>query len=306
MKIAIPDLISNSYFPAIAAVELGLFEEEGLDVTLELIYPVSKAYAALRDGELTFVAGAAHAVPKAFPEWQGARLLGALAQHMYWFLVLRSDLGASRGDVDATKGLRIGAAPDVDLGIKRLLVDAGLDLERDNIEIGPVPGAGEAGVSFGVQAAKALEEGKLDGFWANGMGAETAVQRGVGTVVLDVRRGDGPASARHYTFPALVATELTLKNEPEVARAGLRALIKAQLALRDDVSRATSVAKNVFPEYEAGLIASVVERDLPYYVPKISEDTVEHLIRFERDMNLISKAVSYNQVVAREVHELWV
>ena len=28
MKIAIPDLISNSYFPAAAAVELGFFKEE--------------------------------------------------------------------------------------------------------------------------------------------------------------------------------------------------------------------------------------------------------------------------------------
>ena len=34
MKIAIPDLISNSYFPAIAAVDLGFFKEEGLDVNL--------------------------------------------------------------------------------------------------------------------------------------------------------------------------------------------------------------------------------------------------------------------------------
>ena len=41
-------------------------------------------------------------------------------------------------------------------------------------------------------AAKALEDRKIDGFWANGMGAEVAVRRGVGTVVLDVRRGDGP------------------------------------------------------------------------------------------------------------------
>jgi hypothetical protein len=29
MKLAVPDLISNSYFPAAAAVELGLFEREG-------------------------------------------------------------------------------------------------------------------------------------------------------------------------------------------------------------------------------------------------------------------------------------
>ena len=38
MKIAIPDLVSNSYFPAIAAVDLGFFKEEGLDMELELIF----------------------------------------------------------------------------------------------------------------------------------------------------------------------------------------------------------------------------------------------------------------------------
>ena len=47
MKLAVPDLISNSYFPAVAAVELGFFEREGLDVALELIFPVDQAYAAL-------------------------------------------------------------------------------------------------------------------------------------------------------------------------------------------------------------------------------------------------------------------
>ena len=29
MKLAVPDLISNSYFPAVAAIELGFFEERG-------------------------------------------------------------------------------------------------------------------------------------------------------------------------------------------------------------------------------------------------------------------------------------
>ena len=34
MKLAIPDMISNSYFPAIAAIELGCFKQEGLGVAL--------------------------------------------------------------------------------------------------------------------------------------------------------------------------------------------------------------------------------------------------------------------------------
>ena len=127
LRFAIPDLVSNSYFPAIAVVEFGYLQDQGYDASLELLYPVPATMAALRDGNLDFVAGAAHATLTAFPEWQGGKLLAALAQHMYWFLVLRSDLGAGRGDLQAIKGLRIGAAPGVDLGLHQLLLDAGMD-----------------------------------------------------------------------------------------------------------------------------------------------------------------------------------
>ncbi|MEJ2436208.1 MAG: ABC transporter substrate-binding protein, partial [Pseudolabrys sp.] len=186
MKLAIPDVISNSYFPAIAAIELGFFKEEGLDVELQLLFPVDKAYAALRDGAIDFVAGSAHSALAAFPQWRGVKLLCAQAQGMYWFLVMHKEFGARRGEVEAVKGRRIGAAPWVDMGLRRLLIEAGFDPERDGVIIAPVPGAVGTTVNFGLTAAKALEERKIDGFWANGMGAEVAVRRGVGTVVLDV------------------------------------------------------------------------------------------------------------------------
>src|SRR6202007_2942224 len=209
MKLAVPDLISNSYFPAAAAVELGFFKQEGLDVALELIFPVDKCYEALRDGAIDFVGGSAHSALAAFPDWRGVKLLCAQAQGMYWFLVMHADLKAARGDVNVVKGRSIGAAPWVEMGLRRLLIEAGIDLARDQVKIAPVPGAQGAGVNFGVTAAKALEERKLDGFWANGMGAEVAVRRGVGTVVLDVRRGDGPQRCFHFT-PATIATTHSL------------------------------------------------------------------------------------------------
>src|SRR5215471_9772257 len=99
MKIAIPDLISNSYFPAVAAVDLGFFAAEGVDAELELIFPVDKAYAALRDGSVDIVGGSAHSALAAFPEWQGVKLICAQAQGMYWFLVMHRDLGVKRGDI---------------------------------------------------------------------------------------------------------------------------------------------------------------------------------------------------------------
>ena len=111
MRLAVPDLVSNSYFPAISAVELGDFAEQGLDASHELIFPVDRCYQALRDGEVDLVGGAAHAVLSAFPAWKGAKLLCALAQGMYWFLVMRTDEGHRRGDLGTIKGKKIGAAP---------------------------------------------------------------------------------------------------------------------------------------------------------------------------------------------------
>jgi NitT/TauT family transport system substrate-binding protein len=67
-RIAVPDLVSNSYFPAIAAIELGCFREHGLDAIHELIFPNYRAYEVLRDGAIDFVAGPAHAALPAFPE----------------------------------------------------------------------------------------------------------------------------------------------------------------------------------------------------------------------------------------------
>ena len=305
IRIAVPDLVSNSYFPIIAAVEMGFFKAEGFDASVDLLFPVPKTFEALRDGQLDFVVGSAHATLLAFPEWNGAKLLCAIGQHTYWFLVVRSDLNAKRGDLGIVKGLRIGAAPGVDLSLKRLLLDAGIDPDKNNVQIMPIPGAVGPNVSFGLSAAKALEEGKLDAFWANGMGCEVALRRGVGTMALDVRRGDGPAPARHYTFSALVTTEKRIKEAPESATAAVRAVMKAHKALRDDVSRATAVANKRFPPSEAELIAELVRRDLPYYDPRIRAQTVEDMNRFAQDIGLLSAPVSYDRVVATQFSHLW-
>jgi ABC-type nitrate/sulfonate/bicarbonate transport system substrate-binding protein len=308
MKIAVPDLISNSYFPAAAAVELGFFKQEGLDMTLELIYPVNKTLEVLRDGGIDFVGGSAHSVPFAFPNWKGGKLLGALAQNTYWFLVLRSNLKAKKGDISAIKGLTIGAAPLVDLGLKRMLVESGIDEERDKVKICPVPlaflGEGET-KNFGVGAAKALQAGAIDGFWANGMGAEVAVRSGAGTIVIDARRGDGPPKAIHYTMPALITSDAVIARDPEAAAAAVRALVKTQKALKADPKRATKVGEKWFPAFEASLIATLVERDLPYYDPAISKGAFDSMCKFAQTVGLTNGVGRYEDVVATQFSDLW-
>jgi len=302
LRIAIPDMVSPSYFPAIAAVELGFFREQGVDATIELVFPVTKTYEELREGRLDFVGGAAHAPLYAFRDWAGCKLLCALSQNMYWFLIVRSDLGIERGDLRALKGLRIGAAPGPADGLKRMLVDSGIDPERE-VNIAPVPAA--AGVSFGLAAASALEKRAVDGFWANGMAAEIALRGSAGTLVIDARRGDGPENAQHYTFPALVATQKTIDERPDAAAAAIRAVVRVQRALKNDPSLAAAAAKRHFPAAELALIPELVRRDAPYYDPTISGETVDSLNAFARASGLLSGAPAYERVVATQFQALW-
>ena len=280
VRVAIPDLVSPSYFPAIAAVELGFLP----DATIELLYPVTKTYEELREGRLDFVGGAAHAALYAFKDWHGAKLLCALAQHMYWFLVVRNDLEPKRGDLSVVKGRRIGAAPGPLDGLKQLLKRAGVT----EVQIGPVPGAVGEKASFGLAAARALAEGKIDGFWANGMGAEIAVREGVGTVILDARRQDSE-EVKGYTFPALVCTEKTVRERPQLAMAARQAVVEAQRVLKREPERATEIGRKHFPPQEAELIAELIRRDAPFYDPAITAPTIDAMNQFARSLKVTYK-----------------
>lgn len=305
LKIAVPDLISNSYFPVEAAVELGFFKAAGLDVSLELIFPVDKAYAALKEGRVDFVGGSAHSALAAFPRWKGVKLLAAQAQGMYWFLVMRSDLAKQKGDLSVVKGRKIGAAPWVEMGLRQLLTAGGIDIEADGVQIAPVPGVQAGNVNFGVAAAKALEEGKIDGFWANGMGTEVAVRNGTGTVVLDVRRGDGPAGCFDYTFASIAASDKFIEKSPDLVAAAVSALVSTQKALIENPDIAVKVGEKLFPPTEASLIATLIERDLPYYDASISTRAVDGMNTFARSLGILDDHPVYSDVVAEQFKSLW-
>jgi NitT/TauT family transport system substrate-binding protein len=304
MRIAAVDLVSNTCFPALAAEELGFYKAEGLDAHIELV-PMLGATKALRNGAAdALIAGSVHDLLTEFPRWEGAKLLVALSRGTPWLLVVRADLAAKRGDIGAVKGLRLTAAEGPDLALRQMLVEAKIDPNRD-LQIVELPGAKARDVSFGVFAAHALESGLVDGFWANAMGSETAVRRGVGKILVDVRRGDDPAEVRHFTFAGLATTEALIERDPECAAAAVRAIVRTQKALRDNPALAAEVGRRRFPADAAELISTVVERDLPFYDPVIYEEAVVGLNRFARSIGHLLSLVPYEQVVAVRFRDLW-
>jgi len=124
------------------------------------------------------------------------------------------------------------------------------------------------------------------------------VRRGVGTVVLDVRRGDGPKQCFNYTMASIAATDRLIERSPEIAAAAVRAIVKTQSALKNDVSLATGVGRKLFPPEEAELIAELIRRDLPYYDARITPEFVAGMNRFACEMGILKRDVPYEHVAA--------
>ena len=288
MRIAAVDLVSNTCFPALAAYELGYFKAQGLDVEIELVSSIGST-KALRAGEAdAMIAGSVFDALTEFPNWEGAKVCVALSQGTPWLLTIRSDLLAERGDIAALRGLTLTAAEGPDLAFKYMLRGGGLDPEKD-IKLINLPGSKERDVSFGVFAANALNEGIIDGYWSNAMGAETAVSRGIGKIHVDVRRGDDPSDVRFATCAGLVSTDDYI----------------SQRALRADPSLAREVGNGLFPPEAAALIASIVERDAPFYDPELTHETVKRMNSFAYLSGQLSGPIPYEQVIAARCTSLW-
>jgi NitT/TauT family transport system substrate-binding protein len=204
MRIAVPDFVSSSFFPLIVAKELEIFKEEGQDVEIVHI-PALGDVEALRNGAVDFSAGPAHSPLIIFGEWRGVKLVATVSQGTPWMLVMKAGL-AKRGEIEAVKGRRIAADRGPDLAFKYLLGEVGIEIERDRVEIGPLPETSQSGVSFGVAAGRALADGKVDGLWANVLGCELAITwAAVPWLSIQgaamVRLGRGITHSPHWPLP---------------------------------------------------------------------------------------------------------
>jgi NitT/TauT family transport system substrate-binding protein len=123
--------------------------------------------------------------------------------------------------------------------------------------------------------------------------------------VLDVRRGDGPNPCFNYTMASIATTDRLIERSPEIAASAVRALVKTQAALKENVARATEVGRKLFPPDEAKLIAELIRRDLPYYDASISPTFVAGMNQFSRDVGILAGDIPYEGIVAAQFSHLW-
>lgn len=305
-QLAVADLDSPSYFVATAAAELGFFKQEGVEVELEHAFGAKDGPERLREGTLHFFAGPAYAATRAFPGWKGAKLLCALSQYAYWFMAVRADLDVARGDLAALKGLRISSSTAFPLmALRHMLAEAGIDLERDKVRIVSSPSSNPDRHLRGRDGINAITRGIADAYWGNAMRVALGEALGVAKLHLDLRRGDGPPGARWYNFAALTTTERLIEEQPHIAAGAVRAIVRAQRALKADPSLAGEIGKRLFPPDEAALIKGLIERDAPFYDAAVSSEAVAGLNKFAQANGLIAEPIPYDRLVATQFRRLW-
>ena len=85
----------------------------------------------------------------------------------------------------------------------------------------------------------------------------------------------------------------------------MRGIVRVQRMLKADPALARQVGERRFPAAEAELITELIERDLPFYDPVISEDNIVQMNRFAQGIGLLSKDVPFEDAVATQFSHLW-
>ena len=121
-----------------------------------------------------------------------------------------------------------------------------------------------------------------------------------GSLLSAVRTG---APAYHTIFGCPFWEDL--QAHPQIAAGAVRAIVKAQKALKIDPSLAATIGERLFPPEEAPLIAGLIERDAPYYDATISPEAIDGLNRFAKAVGLVPETVPYDRLVATQFRQLW-
>lgn len=113
---------------------------------------------------------------------------------------------------------------DSEMFMRAMAVDAGLDPDKDITFLG---------VGLSPTALPALKAGRVDVFITLSPGPNVAAKLGLGQVLVDLRKGEGPANFRGITYQGVAALRKTVESRPEIVTALIKAHEKAYCWIHD-------------------------------------------------------------------------
>ncbi|WP_345604445.1 ABC transporter substrate-binding protein [Pseudonocardia adelaidensis] len=269
--ITVSSLPSAFLAPLYIAEKDGLFEREGLDVTIVELQSGADGVPAAISGSSQYADLGFDDLATLSAEGEDSLVMvHNLVRRVTFTLVMNPDVARERGvsrespieaRFAALKGLRLGVtSPGAasDKYMRYYLREAGLDPERD---------AEIIAIGDGASLLAALETGQIDAYQLSPPTPYVAQAEGFGTVLIDGPSGDVPTFA-DFAYTGFAANREWADANPEAARAFSRALNSAMGQVLADPRAA---AEKIVDRMSAGDLP-VLQQTLEALAPALSAD----------------------------------
>lgn len=282
------------------AKDQGFFAEEGIDAEIITFASGAASEQAMVTGEVDFGGGGVG--NSLILEAAGADVVNlALFQERSIFtLVVREDLAGEIDSVEDLEGRTVGISSPgslTDFFARLALIDAGLDPDKDVSLVatsGPDGHIAALGASQ-VDAQMTWEPGTI----------KITQELGLGTTLLDLRTDAAPPSIAPLVGSSLQALQSKVDEDPELAEAVTRAIVKADRAIADDPAVLAESLATVFTDLPPDLISEIAEIEHSSFRPELTMEEVQAWIDAYEELGYLSEPVEAASVLDERFSTLW-
>jgi len=265
IRIAVSGQGNLSYLPATLAMQLKLYEAEGLNVVfINLPGGGAKSLEALFGGSADVVCGFFDLVIQMNAEGRRLKAFVTMARFPELALVSSPKTQRQIDSIASLKGTAIGISSpgsSTDLIVRHILLQNGIRPEDVSL----------IGIGSGARAVAAMERGMVDAAMM-GEPSISILEKRAGPlhILADTRTSDGlmqTLGVDHYPTAVLFSTEDWIANHTESAAFLAHALEKALHYLQSSPREAASRMPGEFQGDDPALYSAVVQHSLSMYSP---------------------------------------
>ena len=293
-KVAVSEAVRGFFFlPLYVAQGMKLFEEQGLEVSIDSTQGGPLAMQALAAGQVQFCATGHGQVANMWAMGKSTKIVNQMQNRCTFYLVGRPEIDG----IAALKGKPVGCTK---LGSETFAVGrylaaaAGLDPSLD-VEM--------IGVGGMATMAGALENDRVKAIVAWQPLTSQLVESGKGKILA--RLNTAGDSSRHfgspeYSFSVLQATDEFIAAKPETVQKFVNGLVAAESWLMEtDSARIAEVVAPFFPGMDPAVIERSVTEDRASFTPTglVSREGHDTAVKVFTDAGILDKPVPFEAIV---------
>lgn len=293
-KVSVAEAVRGFFFlPLYVAQGLKLFEEQGLDVTIDSTQGGPLAMQALAAGEVQFCATGHGQVANMWAKGKSTKIVNQMQDKCTFYLVSRPEINT----VADLKGKSVGCTKvgSETFAVGRYLAaGAGLDPEKDITMIG---------VGGMATMASALENDRVQAIVTWQPLTSQLVEEGKGKLLARLNTKADSSShfnAPEYSFSVLQVTDDFIAQHPETVQKFVNGLVAAEKWLMEtDLDRIAEVVAPYFSGMDQAVIKRSLAADRESFTPSglVSREGHDTAVKVFTDAGLLDKPIPIEAIV---------